>query len=337
MRCRRLEIAARPEETLHKFQSSDTGSSFRFPVQLVVRAGQDFRGLAGTVTTGKIAQGAEVVDAVSGRRARVKRIVTMGRDLEVAGAGQAVVLQLDTDIDVSRGAVLAAPGAVPPAVRGFEARLVWLADAPFDSGRGYLSRVFDEGWMANFGFLKECDECVCAILGHRGRTPELLYVNPSQTVRNTIDLMRGHEVSHLPVCKNTPPFANAEVSGAVDELELMDAIYRNPKVLDMEVENIMGPKLPTIFASHGVEPTAVRLFPVSVARLGPPPPEIWDGRRTIARAALNRVTDPALQRLGAEYLDALDRYAVEAAEAGTSFVEIQNTMLFATVGQKISS
>ena len=122
-------------------QESTTGGSFRFPVQMVVRAGQDFRGLAGTVTSGGIARGAEVVDAVSGRRARVKRIVTMGRDLDRAGAGQAIVLQLDTDIDVSRGAVLAAPGSVPPAVRSFEARLVWLSDEPFDRGRGYLLRT----------------------------------------------------------------------------------------------------------------------------------------------------------------------------------------------------
>jgi bifunctional enzyme CysN/CysC len=65
----------------------------------------------------------------------------MGRDLDRAGAGQAIVLQLDTDIDVSRGAVLAVPGAVPPAVGSFEARLVWLSDEPFDRGRGYLLRT----------------------------------------------------------------------------------------------------------------------------------------------------------------------------------------------------
>ena len=122
-------------------RQNTTGGSFRFPVQMVVRAGQDFRGLAGTVTSGEIARGAEVVDAASGRQARVSRIVTMGRDLDGAGAGQAVVLQLDTDIDVSRGAVLATPDAAPQAVRGFEARLVWLADEPFDRGRGYLLRT----------------------------------------------------------------------------------------------------------------------------------------------------------------------------------------------------
>jgi bifunctional enzyme CysN/CysC len=120
---------------------SIAGGSFRFPVQMVVRAGQDFRGLAGTVTSGAIARGDEVVDAASGRRARVSRIVTMGRDLDRAGAGQAVVLQFATDIDVSRGAVLAAAGDVPAAVRSVEARLVWLADEPYDRGRGYLLRT----------------------------------------------------------------------------------------------------------------------------------------------------------------------------------------------------
>jgi SAM-dependent methyltransferase len=103
---------------------------------------------------------------------------------------------------------------------------------------------------------------------------------------------------------------------------------------DGGADTAVGPRLPTSFANHGVEPTAVRLFPVSVSHLGAPPRKIWDGRRTIGRAALNRVTDPALQRLGAEYLDVLNRYESEATAAGGRFVEIQNTMLFATVGPK---
>ena len=75
---------------------------------------------------------------------------------------------------------------------------------------------------------------------------ELLYVNPDQTVREAIELMRANGVSQLPVCKNTPPFAAAEVSGSVDELELMEAIARDPSVMDTPVEKVMGAKLPTI-------------------------------------------------------------------------------------------
>jgi cystathionine beta-synthase len=115
-----------------------------------------------------------------------------------------------------------------------------------DSGRGYLSRVFDDAWMANFGFVRECDECIGAVLDTRGDTPSLLYVNPTNTVREAIDLMRANGVSQLPVCKNTPPFAAAEVAGAVDELDLMEAVYRDPDTMSHTVETVMGPKLPTI-------------------------------------------------------------------------------------------
>jgi len=99
----------------------------------------------------------------------------------------------------------------------------------------------------------------------------------------------------------------------------------------------VGPKLSTIFADHDIELAAVRLFPVSVAHLGTPPRTVWDARRKTATAALNRVTDDATRRLGTEYLTVLERYADEAAAAGTRFVEIQNTMLFATLGQKRSA
>ncbi len=135
-----------------------------------------------------------------------------------------------------------------------------------DSGRGYLSRVFDDDWMANFGFLRECDECVGAVLDTRGDTPQLLYVNPENTVRQAVDILRSNDISQLPVCKNTPPFAAAEVSGAVDELELMKAIAGDPAVLDLEVERVMGPKLPTIGVGQQVS-TAVEMLDRSPALL----------------------------------------------------------------------
>ena len=118
-----------------------TDGAFRLPVQLVLRGGQDFRGLAGTVSSGTIRVGDMLQDALSGREARVKRIATMDRDLDAAVAGQAVVLQLDTDIDVARGAVLAAPEARPVAAREIDARLVWLADTPLEAANGLLLRT----------------------------------------------------------------------------------------------------------------------------------------------------------------------------------------------------
>ena len=135
-----------------------------------------------------------------------------------------------------------------------------------DSGRGYLSRVFDDGWMANYGFLRESEECIAAVLEARGNTPSLLYVNPTHTVREAIDVMRSNGVSQLPVCKNTPPFAAAEVSGSVAELELMEAVYRDGSLLDSPVEQVMGRKLPTIGIGQPVA-TAVEMLDLAPALL----------------------------------------------------------------------
>ena len=97
----------------------------------------------------------------------------------------------------------------------------------------------------------------------------------------------------------------------------------------------VGPKLPSILPPHGIELLSVTLFPVSVTRTGAPPPAVWEGRREALRRALDRSTgDTVVADLGRAYADALERYARDAAGAGPGFVEIQNTMLFATVGQK---
>lgn len=114
---------------------------FRMPVQMVVRDGQDFRGLAGTVTSGRISVGDEVADAVSGRTAHVKRIVTMDGDLQAAEKDQAVVIELDVDVDVSRGAVLSSIEDKPLSVTKLEARLVWLGETPYKPTAQYLLRT----------------------------------------------------------------------------------------------------------------------------------------------------------------------------------------------------
>jgi cystathionine beta-synthase len=123
-----------------------------------------------------------------------------------------------------------------------------------DTGRGYLSRIFNDDWMANFGFLTECDQCVGAVLDAKGDTvDQLLYVNPAEPVRLAVDRMRSHGISQLPVCKNTPPFAAAEVAGSVDELELMERIAAEASVLDLPVEDVMSPPLPTIGVGQKIE------------------------------------------------------------------------------------
>jgi SAM-dependent methyltransferase len=96
----------------------------------------------------------------------------------------------------------------------------------------------------------------------------------------------------------------------------------------------IGPTLPERFARRGIEPISVRLFPVSRTILGPPPASVWQARRAAVESALRTAKSDAAAWLGREYLDVLTGYEREATAAGSSFVEIQNTMLFATVGQK---
>ncbi len=124
--------------------AADVPGPFRFPVQTVLRGDgdyRDFRGLAGTVASGSVRVGSVVQDSASGRQARVKRILTMDGDRDIARADDAVALELDVDLDVSRGSVLAAPDALPTPARSLTARLVWLSETALDTDHGLLLRT----------------------------------------------------------------------------------------------------------------------------------------------------------------------------------------------------
>ena len=107
------------------------------------------------------------------------------------------------------------------------------------------------------------------------------------------------------------------------------------KARDERSEAKVGPKVPTLLASHNVEPLDVRLFPVSQIQLGAPPASLWRERRARVERALQQATADAARASGGELLELLGRYAAEAEQTGQAFVEIQITMLFATVGQKL--
>jgi bifunctional enzyme CysN/CysC len=115
---------------------------FRFPVQTALRdAASDFRGLAGTVASGSVEVGDRITDTVSGKTARVQRISTFDGDLPKALQGQAVAIQLDTDLDIARGAVMAKPDHLPVVTRTLDARLVWLSEDEYQPRKSYLLRT----------------------------------------------------------------------------------------------------------------------------------------------------------------------------------------------------
>lgn len=114
---------------------------FRFPVQYVNRPNLDFRGFAGTIASGTVSQGDEVVVAKSGRASRVKRIVAHGGDLEQAVAGQAITLVLEDEVEVSRGNMLVSPAARPQVADQFTANIVWFDEQALLPGRSYILRT----------------------------------------------------------------------------------------------------------------------------------------------------------------------------------------------------
>jgi bifunctional enzyme CysN/CysC len=116
-------------------------ADFRLPVQWVNRPDPSFRGYAGTICGGRVAPGDEIVVQPGSRRARVARIVTADGDLPGAGAGQAVTLTLDRELDASRGDVIAAAARPAPEADQFAAHLIWMGDAPLLPNRSYWLKI----------------------------------------------------------------------------------------------------------------------------------------------------------------------------------------------------
>jgi bifunctional enzyme CysN/CysC len=111
---------------------------FRMPVQWVNRPDAAFRGYAGTVASGELRPGDEVLIGRSNVRTRIERIVSMDGDLAWAGEGDAITVVLADDVDVSRGDLLAAPDKPPQIADAFACDLVWMSEAPLLPGRSYL-------------------------------------------------------------------------------------------------------------------------------------------------------------------------------------------------------
>jgi bifunctional enzyme CysN/CysC len=114
---------------------------FRFPVQWVNRPNLDFRGLAGTVTSGAVRIGDPVVVAGSGQSSRIKEILTYDGPLPIARAGDAITLTLSDQIDVARGDLLTTPTSRPEASDQFAAHLIWMSSEPLMPERSYFARI----------------------------------------------------------------------------------------------------------------------------------------------------------------------------------------------------
>ncbi|ESQ81561.1 adenylylsulfate kinase [Asticcacaulis sp. AC466] len=114
---------------------------FRLQVQWVNRPDLNFRGFSGTIASGTIRPGDEIIVANSGKSSTLKSIVTYDGELPVAGAGQAVTLTLADEIDISRGDVLTGKEARPELSDQFQAHLIWMSDQELIPGRTLLIKI----------------------------------------------------------------------------------------------------------------------------------------------------------------------------------------------------
>ncbi|GII93234.1 cystathionine beta-synthase [Sinosporangium siamense] len=124
-----------------------------------------------------------------------------------------------------------------------------------DGGRGYLSKIFNDEWMADYGFLTETSDegLVRDVLGRKGSAmPEFVHVHPHETVNEAIAIMREYSVSQLPVMKEEPPVMAAEVVGSIIERELLDGLYRGRIRGDDPISGHMSQPLPMIGAGEPV-------------------------------------------------------------------------------------
>ncbi len=124
-----------------------------------------------------------------------------------------------------------------------------------DGGRGYLSKIFSDEWMADYGFLAVDDkaETVSDVLTRKsGRLPEFVHVHPSETVREAIDILREYGVSQMPVVRAEPPVMAAEVMGSVVERDLLDALFNGRARLADPLERHMSASLPLVGSGEPV-------------------------------------------------------------------------------------
>lgn len=111
--------------------------NFRLPVQYVLRPDLDFRGFCGKVAGGVLRQGEEVMALPSGKKSHVKRIVTYDGDLEYCFPPECVTVQLEDEIDISRGEMIVHPDNAPYVGRHFKAMLVWMDEQPMDTKKSF--------------------------------------------------------------------------------------------------------------------------------------------------------------------------------------------------------
>jgi cystathionine beta-synthase len=128
-----------------------------------------------------------------------------------------------------------------------------------DGGRGYLSKIFDDNWMLEHGFLERRSPAptIAEVLAYKhssdGRLPDLVVCATHEKVGAAIELMQRYGISQLPVVRHEPVESLSDVIGSLNERGLLDRIFRHPDSLGEDVAAAMGPPLPAVDSNDSVD------------------------------------------------------------------------------------
>ncbi|MCU0781631.1 MAG: sulfate adenylyltransferase subunit CysN [Akkermansiaceae bacterium] len=185
-------------ETVH-ISSDRNLVDLRLPVQSVIRPGPGFRGFAGSLASGVLRTGDEVVVATSGHRSRVRSILWAGAEVREAVAPMPVVVTLEDEIDASRGDLLAPPNNLPKVASEIEAMLVWMDAAPARMGGTYLVKHTTQSLPATLSALRYKTD----VNTLRKTAADTLHMN---------EIGRAHLSLHRPLAFD--PYRNNPATGA---------------------------------------------------------------------------------------------------------------------------
>jgi len=132
----------------------DAARGFRMPVQLVNRPNLDFRGFCGTISTGEIAIGDEVVILPNVKTSKIKNIIRGRENVATAVPGEAITLELEDEVDCSRGDMITAKDARCEVSDQFQVYVIWMSESPLLPGRSYFIKTGNQTLAGVFTALK---------------------------------------------------------------------------------------------------------------------------------------------------------------------------------------
>jgi cystathionine beta-synthase len=124
-----------------------------------------------------------------------------------------------------------------------------------DSGRSSLSKIYNDEWMRQNGYLQRhpVHATVLDVVRDRVGTPGLIVVSKGQTVRSAIETMQRYGISQIPVVADGEAKLTSDIVGSVQERTMLDRVFRDPALVEEKVETVMEAPFPVVQASEDVE------------------------------------------------------------------------------------